>query len=64
MLDDLEVTPLYIPLGRTKLSDVRSPQRQEEDVFDLTRLTFDQFSFKIWQEKRRSLAQVPLPHPQ
>ena len=59
MLDDLEVTPLDIPLGRTKLSDVRSPQRQEEDVFDLTRLTFDQFSFKIRQEKRRSLAQSP-----
>ena len=59
MLEDIEVNPLDIPLGGTKLSDVRSPQGQEEDVFDLTRLTFDQFSFKIQQEKRRSLAQSP-----
>ena len=59
MIEDIEMIPLEIPLGSTKLSDVSSPQGQEEEVFDLTRLTFDQFSFKIRQEKRRALAQSP-----
>ena len=39
------------------LSDDDFPGEQEEEVFDLTRLTFHQFSFKIRQEKRKSLAQ-------
>ena len=49
MLENIEVSPLEVPLVSTRatLSNVSSSQGQEEEVFDLTRLTYDQFSFKI-----------------
>ena len=58
MLEKFEVSPLEVPLvsARAMLSDVSSSQGKEEELFYLTRLTYDQFSFKIQQEKRRCLA--------
>ena len=49
MLENIEVSPLEVPLVSTRatLFDVSSSQGQEVDVFDLTRLTCDQFSSKI-----------------
>ena len=41
------------------LSKLSSCEGQEEEVFNLTRLNYDQFSFKIQQEKRRCLARNP-----
>lgn len=41
------------------LSQPGTSEGQEEEVFNLTRLTHDLFTFKIRQEKRRCLAQNP-----
>ena len=59
MIDDIDISPLDIPPSGKKsiLPDDDFPGEQEEEVFDLTRLTFDQFSFKIQQERRKALAQ-------
>ena len=59
IIEDIDISPLEIPPSGTRsiLSGDDFPGEQEEEVFDLTRLKFDQFSFKIQQEKRKSLAQ-------
>lgn len=56
-----ELQPIEVPVVNTHsaLSDVSSYEGQEEEVFNLTRITYDQFSFKIRQEKMRCLARNP-----
>ena len=42
------------------LSELGTSKYQDEGVLDLTRLTYDQFTHKIRQEKRRCLAWNPI----
>ena len=64
MLEDIEVNPLDIPLGGTKLSDVKSPQGQEE-VY-LTSPDSHSINSLSKSSKRRGghWHKVPLPHLQ
>ena len=56
-----ELQPIEVPIINTRfaLSEPGSSEGQEEEVFNITRLTYDQFTFKIRQEKRRCLAWNP-----
>lgn len=46
----IELPPIEVPTINThfSLSKLGSSEGQEEEVFNLTRITYDQFTFKIW----------------
>jgi len=65
-LEKIDLSPLYVipstphTRGHLPLQELGIPEEEEEEVLDLTKITFDQVSLKIRQERRKYYARNPI----